>query len=127
MFSYFALLWIQNNYLSLEAIANLCASASWTFRSLKYRFTLLACLFFCHSYFFPPFASLSALFAATLAATSFFFLSSLSHSNFPSPGCLMVNPIFGSPPLKLTATILAKQSSPLARFLLLAFPERVPV
>jgi len=68
-------------------------------------------------------ASSAAVCLACLVSFSF---SALIHSSFPSPGCLIVSPIFGSSPLYEIATIRAMHLSPWTRFFFPSLPVRTP-
>ena len=70
--------------------------------------------------------SLASWAAACFVCLFDFSFSALTQSSFPSPGCRIVNPIFGSSPLYEIATIRAMHLSPWTRFFLPSFPVRTP-
>src|SRR3989344_653046 len=80
----------------------------------------------CHFAFFTFLSAFSA-FVAFFALAIVFFFSYFIHSNFPSPGCLIVKPTLGLSPLYDIATILAKHSSFFFKILFESFPKRVLV
>ncbi len=120
---YDGVFWVKDGESSSPVVDELVSFAEWACFSVNEEFAFLARFSF---HFFSPFFDFSFSCFSGASLTGVFLVVAVNHSVFPSPGCLMVSPIFGFvTSLKLTAMIFALHWSPMLSDRLLSLPESV--